>query len=132
MKVLNVSDGKIIGIGKVTVLPGKEEVIPAEYENSPVLNVYVNAGLIKILDAPKEKTAEEIAKEKELAKKLAEEEAAKAKAEAEALRKARLEAVNAGMSDEELGKLANELGITPADCKDQADVLKKVKAALKK
>lgn len=37
-----------------------------------------------------------------------------------------------GISEEALGKMANELGINPAECKDQADVLKKVKAALKK
>ena len=68
-----------------------------------------------------------------MAEKVAAEKAAaeKAAAEAEELRKARLATVDK-LNEEELGKLANELGINPADCKDQADVLKKVKAALKK
>ena len=55
----------------------------------------------------------------------------KAREEAEDLRQARLASLN-GISEEALGRLAVELGINPADCKDQADVLKKVKAALKK
>ena len=55
----------------------------------------------------------------------------KAGEDAEALRQARLASLN-GISEEDLGRLANEIGINPADCKDQADVLKKVKAALKK
>ena len=55
----------------------------------------------------------------------------KAAEEAEALRKARLASLE-GISEEALGSLANELGINPAECKDQKDVLRKVKAALKK
>ena len=51
-------------------------------------------------------------------------------AAAEALRQARLASLK-GITDEALGSLAIELGINPAECKDQADVLKKVKAALK-
>ena len=51
--------------------------------------------------------------------------------DAEALRKARLASLNT-LNAEELGRMANELGINPADCKDQADVMKKVRAALKK
>lgn len=51
-------------------------------------------------------------------------------AAAEALRQARLASLK-GITDEALGSLAVELGINPAECKDQADVLKKVKAALK-
>ena len=58
-------------------------------------------------------------------------EIAQAAEEAEALRQSRLASLE-GISEEDLGKLANELGINPAECKDQADVLKKVKAALKK
>ena len=34
--------------------------------------------------------------------------------------------------EEALARLANELGINYAKCKDQADVLKKVRAALEK
>lgn len=37
-----------------------------------------------------------------------------------------------GISEEALARLANELGINYAKCKDQADVLKKVRAALEK
>ena len=55
----------------------------------------------------------------------------KAQTDAEALRKARLASLNT-LNAEELGRMANELGINPADCKDQADVMKKVRAALKK
>ena len=103
MKIENISEGKVIGIGTVTVLPGETEEIPESFERSPVLEVY---------------------KRKEAAEK-------KAREEAEALRQARLASLN-GISEEALGRLAVELGINPADCKDQADVLKKVRAALKK
>lgn len=126
MKIENISDGKIIGIGDVTVLPGEVKDIPKAYETSPILEVYKRCGLAKITgkaSAPV-KTDEEIAAEKDAAAK-------KAAEEAEALRQARLKSLD-GISEEDLGKLANELGINPAECKDQADVLKKVKAALKK
>lgn len=126
MKIENISDGKIIGIGDVTVLPGEVKDIPKAYETSPILEVYKKCGLAKIAgkaSAPV-KTDKEIAAEKAAAAK-------KAADEAEALRQARLKSLD-GISEEDLGKLANELGINPAECKDQADVLKKVKAALKK
>lgn len=125
MKIENIG-GKIIGIGEVTVLPGETKEIPKSHETSPILEVYKNLGMAKITGkatAPA-KTAEQIAEEKAAAEK-------KAAEEAEALRQARLASLE-GISEEDLGKLANELGINPAECKDQADVLKKVKAALKK
>lgn len=126
MKIENISDGKIIGIGDVTVLPGEVKDIPKAYETSPILEVYKKCGLAKITGKASTpvKTDEEIAAEKAAAAK-------KAADEAEALRQARLKSLD-GISEEDLGKLANELGINPAECKDQADVLKKVKAALKK
>lgn len=126
MKLENISNGKIIGIGEVTVLPGETNDIPEAYETSPILEVYKRNGFAKITGKPKsvEKSeAEKVAAEADAAKKAAE--------DAEALRQARLAALE-GISEEALGKMANELGINPAECKDQADVLKKVKAALKK
>ena len=126
MKIENISDGKIIGIGDVTVLPGETKDIPEAYETSPILEVYKRNGFTKITGKPKsvEKSeAEKAAAEADAAKKVAQ--------DAEALRQARLAALE-GISEEDLGKMANELGINPAECKDQADVLKKVKAALKK
>lgn len=124
MKIKNISN-KIIGIGDVTVLPGETGEIPKAYETSPILAVYKEAKMAEIsgkATAPA-KTEEQIAAEKAEAEK-------KAAEEAENLRKARLASLE-GISEEDLGKLANELGINPAECKDQADVLKKVKAALK-
>ena len=126
MKLENISNGKIIGIGEVTVLPGETKDIPEAYETSPILEVYKRNEFAKITGKPKsvEKSeAEKAAAESDAAKKAAE--------DAEALRQARLAALE-GISEEALGKMANELGINPAECKDQADVLKKVKAALKK
>lgn len=125
MKIEN-TGSKIIGIGNISVLPGETKDIPQAYETSPILEVYKRIGAAKITGKPSTpaKTADEISAEKAEAEK-------KAAEEAEALRKARLAALE-GISEEDLGKLANELGINPAECKDQADVLKKVKAALKK
>lgn len=126
LKIKNISEGKIIGIGDVTVLPGKTETVPAAYERSPILEVYKRMKMAEIIGEPTapEKTAEEIAAEKAEAE-------AKAAEEAEALRKSRLASLK-DISEEDLAKLADELGINPADCKDQADVKKKVKAALSK
>ena len=125
MKIENISN-KIIGIGDVTVLPGETGEVPVAYENSPILEVYKRINMARITGEPSvaKKTAEEIAVEKAEAERQAVE-------DAEALRQARLSALK-GISEEDLGKMAMELGINLADCKDQADVLKKVKAALKK
>lgn len=125
MKLKNVGN-KVIGIGEVTVLPGETKEIPVAYERSPILEVYKNIGIAEIIGKPKtaEKSAKQIADEKAEAEK-------KAAEDAEALRKARLASLE-GITEEGLGSLAKELGINPAECKDQADVLKKVKAALKK
>ena len=49
----------------------------------------------------------------------------------EAEKKAKLDSLK-DASDEDVAALAQELGINPAECKDQADVRKKVKAALSK
>ena len=125
MKITNISEGKIFNVGDVTVLPGETKEVPAAYETNPTLAIYESMGIAKIIGKPgkQAKDPEQAAAEKVAAEKAA--------AEAEELRKARLATVDK-LNEEELGKLANELGINPADCKDQADVLKKVKAALKK
>lgn len=130
MKITNISEGKIFNVGDVTVLPGETKEVPAAYETNPTLAIYESMGIAKIIGKPGKqvKDPEQAAAEKAAAEKAA---AEKAAAEAEELRKARLATVDK-LNEEELGKLANELGINPADCKDQADVLKKVKAALKK
>ena len=125
LKVENLST-RPIGIGEVNVLPGEAQVVPTAYEHNPILEIYKKLGFIKLSGKAetKEATAEEIAAAKE-------EEEAKAQEEAEELRKQRLASLE-GISEEDLGKLANELGINLATCKTQADVLKKVKAALRK
>lgn len=130
MKIENISSGKIIGIGEVTVLPGQTAEIPEAYESSPILEVYKRSGFARIIGKSKAAQKSEAEAKKEAAAKKAAAEK-KAAEEAEKLRQARLASLE-GISEEDLGKLANELGINPAECKDQADVLKKVKAALKK
>ena len=60
-----------------------------------------------------------------------EESAPDAEDAAETLRKARLASLNS-LDETALGKLAGEVGVNPADCKDMADMKKKVRAALKK
>ena len=126
MKIENISNGKIIGIGKVTILPGETKEIPEEYETNPVLEVYKKLKMVKIIGTASVSVKTD--NEKALAKAEA---VAKAAKEAENIRKERLASLN-GISEENLAKLANELGINPAECKDQADVLKKFKSALSK
>lgn len=126
MKIENISEGKVIGIGEITVLPGETKEIPESFERSPVLEVYKRMGLARIIGEPS--FADVDIKATELEKAAAEK---RKREEAEVLRQARLASLN-GISGEDLGRLAVELGISPADCKDQADVLKKVRAALKK
>lgn len=130
MKIENISNGKIIGVGEVSVLPGETKDIPEVYETSPILEVYKRLGFARIIGKSKaaQKSEAEARKEAEAKKAASEKKAAE---EAKKLRQDRLASLD-DISEEDLGKLANELGINPADCKDQADVLKKVKAALKK
>lgn len=125
MKGRNVSN-KAVGFGEVIILPGETKDIPVEYEKNPVMEYYKQNGILKISGeaTAKEKTPEQIVAEKLAAEK-------KEKEEAEALRQKRLASLE-GISDEELAKLADELEINMAECKDNADILKKVKAALKK
>lgn len=118
MKIKNVSN-KIIGIGEMTALPGEVVVVPKAFALNPTLEVYEEIGMVEILEKD-EVIADDTT-----------EGADDSKDEAEELRKARLESLK-NITEEDLAKLANELGINPAECKDQADVLKKVKAMLKK
>lgn len=124
MKIRNISEGKIIGVGEVTVLPGETKEIPAAYETSPILEVYKKLGLAEIIGKVNKAAV------KERADKEAEEKAA-AQAAAEELRKERLANIQT-MGDDEVAAIAQEYGINPASCKDLADVRKKVKAALTK
>lgn len=125
IKMTNLSE-KVIGVGEVTVLPGETKEVPIAFETSPILEVYKNMGLVSL--SGKSTTATKAAAEKK-----AEEDKAKAEAEAKAAaeKKAKLDSLK-DASDEDVAALAQELGINPAECKDLADVRKKVKAALSK
>ena len=120
IKMTNLSE-KVIGVGEVTVLPGETKEVPVAFETSPILEVYKNMGLVSL--SGKATAATKAATEKK----------AKAEAEAKAAaeKKAKLDSLK-DASDEEVAALAQELGINPAECKDLADVRKKVKAALSK
>lgn len=106
IKMTNLSE-KVIGVGEVTVLPGETKEVPVAFETSPILEVYKNMGLVSLSGKPTVAT----------------------KAAAE--KKAKLDSLK-DASDEDVAALAQELGINPAECKDLADVRKKVKAALSK
>lgn len=125
IKMTNLSE-KVIGVGEVTVLPGETKEVPIAFETSPILEVYKNMGLVSLSGKPTATT-------KATAEKKAEEDKAKAEAEAKAAaeKKAKLDSIK-DASDEDVAALAQELGINPAECKDLADVRKKVKAALSK
>ena len=125
IKMTNLSE-KVIGVGEVMVLPGETKEVPIAFETSPILEVYKNMGLVSL-------SSKSTAATKAAAEKKAEEDKAKAEAEAKAAaeKKAKLDGLK-DASDEEVAALAQELGINPAECKDLADVRKKVKAALSK
>lgn len=125
IKMTNLSE-KVIGVGEVTVLPGETKEVPRAFETSPILEVYKNMGLVSL-------SGKTSATSKAAAEKKADEDKAKAEAEAKAAaeKKAKLDSLK-DASDEDVAALAQELGINPADCKDLADVRKKVKAALSK
>lgn len=125
IKMTNLSE-KVIGVGEATVLPGETKEVPRAFETSPILEVYKNMGLVSLSGKPTAAT-------KAVAEKKAEEDKAKAEAEAKAAaeKKAKLDSLK-DASYEDVAALAQELGINPAECKDLADVRKKVKAALSK
>lgn len=125
IKMTNLSE-KVIGVGEATVLPGETKEVPHAFETSPILEVYKNMGLVSLSGKPTAAT-------KAAAERKAEEDKVKAEAEAKAAaeKKAKLDSLK-DASDEDVAALAQELGINPAECKDLADVRKKVKAALSK
>ena len=125
MKIRNIGS-KIIGIGEESVLPGEVKEVPKAFERSPILEVYKEIGMAEIITDPVTGDAAE----PKMNNPVTEKDDLDDVAAAEALRQARLASLK-GITDEALGSLAIELGINPAECKDQADVLKKVKAALK-
>lgn len=130
-KIVENLSNKVIGIGDITILPGEQATVPSAYAGNPVLSIYEVSGLIKAVDTDGGNGESEIVDEGNV-EQAGEGQDKEITAEAsEALRKARLASLE-GITEEDLGALANELGISPADCKDNADVLKKVKAALKK
>ncbi len=134
MKIENISDGKVIGIGGVTVLPGKSADIPDVYERSPILAVYERLGIARIKGKPscRQKTPEELEEEQEAARKKAAMEAELAKEQALAIVNAMKPAELTLAEQAELFRLSSQYGVNPADCKDQADIVKKLKTVLKK
>lgn len=130
-KIVENLSNKVIGIGDITILPGEQATVPSAYASNPVLSIYEVSGLIKAVNTDDGNGESEIADEGN-ADQAGEGQDKEITAEAaEALRKARLASLE-GITEEDLATLAKELGISPADCKDNADMLKKVKAALKK
>lgn len=117
IKVKNISE-KIIGVGDVTILPDESKEIPVAFERSPILEIYKEIGLINITG--KLTSTEPIISNSDTDGFITDEE-----------RKTKLDSLK-DASDEDVAALAKELGINPADCKDLADVRKKVKAALSK
>ena len=120
VKITNTSSGKIIGIGNVTVLPGETSVIPDSYANNPSLLAYKKIGHITIKGTPD--SSKKVEEKKEVVNE---------DNDMKELRKSQLKALGK-MSADDIGKLANELGINPADCKDDEALKKAVKAELKK
>ena len=114
VKLKNISE-KIIGVGDVIILPEETKEIPAVFERSPILEIYKEMGLVTMSGKP---TSEVVVTET-------------AEGMSDADKKTKLDSLK-DASDEDVASLAKELGINPADCKDLADVRKKVKAALSK
>ena len=116
VKLKNISE-KIIGVGDVIILHEETKEIPAVFERSPILEIYKEMGLVTMSGKP---TSEVVVTE-----------TAEAEGMSDADKKTKLDSLK-DASDEDIASLAKELGINPADCKDLADVRKKVKAALSK
>ena len=131
MKIKNISASKIIGIGDVTVLPGETKDIPPEYEKNPVLSVYQKMGFAKILSEHSEKTQEDAHEDHG---KDSNEENVQEVAREQALAALNAMKPTALTEDDQqyLATCAMAYGVNPADCKSQADLLKKLKAMLKK
>ena len=137
LRVTNTTKGKVIGVGKEVILPGESKIIPEEFADNPVLDFYKQKGFIRTAKVSDKNAAAKKGRKAQssgVSKTATPEEASADTLEAEdadeALRKARLASLK-NITDEALGKLAQELGIHPADCKDIADMKKKVREALK-
>ena len=116
MYIKNITDGKVIGIGDVYVLPGETREVPTAYEKSIALDAYEKLGMAKVIGKAKKEVKEE--KHVENPHKVIEDE--------------ETEGYNVdAMSDEELAEKAIELGINPASCKDVKALRTKVKRMLK-
>lgn len=129
MKTFKNTSNKIIGFGRLTVLPGETITIPKQYENNPALAIYTRLDAAVIVEVPEETPTVEAVESVLTDETVAEEE--EEEVDEETLRKARLASLKT-ISDEELAALAKQLGINPMNCMDQADVKKKVRAALRK
>lgn len=116
IKIKNISE-KIIGVGDVIILPEETKEVPAVFERSPILEIYKEMGLVTMSGKP---TSEVVVTETAEAEGMSDED-----------KKTKLDSLK-DASDEDVASLAKELGINLADCKDLADVRKKVKAALSK
>lgn len=121
LKVKNISN-KVIGIGSLVLLPGDTGIVPTKFETNPVINDYVDMKALVIIEQS-EQMVDGVDTSKTETDTITEEDATFKKAQIDNLK---------NMNDEEIGVLANQLGIDLAACKDQADILKKVRAALKK
>lgn len=122
MKIRNISDGKIIGFGEVSVLPNETIEVPNEFVENPSVKLYEKLDFIIILDDGKKAEKIEDVMPKPIEEEPTEE-------DSKALREARLASLNV-MSDESLANLALELGIGLETCKSKADMKKKIRTAL--
>ena len=129
VRIENISKGKVIGIGAENILPGETKTVPDTYKNHPVISFYAEKGFARVTVTDNGGQGKNASVETESGDS-PEENTAENDDAAEALRKARLASLK-GISSEALGKLAEELGIRPEECRDNADMLKKVRAALK-
>ena len=117
MYIKNITDGKVIGIGNVYVLPGETREVPTAYERSIALDAYEKLGMAKIIGKAKKEV--KVAKPAE-------------DLHNEAIENEEPEVYDVeSMSDEELAEKAIELGINPASCKDEKALRAKVKKQLK-
>ena len=137
LRVTNTTKGKVIGLGTEVILPGESKVIQGDFVNNPMLDFYKEKGFVltaKVSDKNAAKKKGRKAQSSDSSKTATPDEVSKDALETEdageALRKARLASLKS-ITDDALGKLAQELGINPADCKDIADMKKKVREALK-
>lgn len=132
MKIKNISN-KIIGLGTMSVLPEETQEVPIQFERHPSLQTYIDMKLFEVVEGSKQPVhieREEIIIEHHNEPSIERSEVTEeSEDDIKNLRKAQLAALKS-MSNEDVGKLAKELGINPASCKDQADVKKKVRSIL--